>query len=687
MVIEGACYTSGYMRRTMLAAAALAAGSLVSAQQAKRALTLEDQHKFATVADPQCSPDGKWVAYSVSTTDVKEDKRDTDIWMVSVDGKENIRLTSSSESESRPKWSPDGKLLAFLSSRPGKAKGNQVWVLDRRGGEARQLTDVKQRLSDFVWSPDSKQLLLTMQEPDEPQAEEGKPPSKPKPIVLDRYSFKRDIAGYLGAKHPQRLYLYDIEAKKVDALTKDEYEENGAVWSPDGKWIAFVSRREPEADRYNNSDIWITAAQPGSTPRKLTTFHGPDSAPVWSPDSTQIAYIQGSEPKLSAYNQPKLAILSINGNDGGPKLLTASLDRGVSSQRFTSDGSAIQFLIADDQSVYIGRVPAKGGPVEKLTPAGRTFNSLSGTNGCTATLMATSMTTPEVHVLDGATPRKVTSHNDKLLAELQLGTTEEVKFKTKDGNEAHGLLVKPADFKAGQKYPMLLRIHGGPNGQDDHSFAFERQLFAANGYLVLAVNYRGSSGRGQDYQKAIYGDWGNKEVIDLLAGVDHVVNTMGIADPDRIGVGGWSYGGILTDYLIASAPDKFKAAVSGAGSALQLAMYGHDQYIFQYDNEIGQPWKHLDQWIKISYPFVHADRIKTPTLYMGGEKDFNVPITGSEQMYQALKSIGIPTQLVVYPGEFHGITRPSFQQDRLKRNLDWYEKYLRPVKGSPAQTN
>ncbi len=665
------------MRFTLVPAVALVSGSLLLSAQAKRPLALDDQHKFLDVGDPQCSPDGKWIAYSLSTVDVKEDKRDSDLWMISVDGKENVRLTSSAESESRPKWSPDGKSLAFLSSRPGKAKGNQVWVMDRRGGEARQLTDVKQRLSDFVWSPDSKQLLLTMQEPDEPQAEEGKPPAKPKPIVLDRYNFKRDVAGYLSAKHPSRLYLFDIESKKVDTLTRDEYEESAAAWSPDGRWIAFVSRREPEADRKNNSDIWVTAAQAGSSPRKLTEFHGPDSAPVWSPDSKQIAYIQGSEPKLSAYNQPKLAILPIDG--GEPKILTASLDRGVSSQRFTQDGSAIQFLIADDQSVYVGRVSVKGGPVEKISSAGLTFQGLSGTNGCTAVLMATDATVHEVYVLEGGAFRKLTSHNDALLAGLQLGPTEEVKYKTKDGAEVHGLLVKPADFKAGQKYPLLLRIHGGPNGQDQHALSFERQLFAAHGYLVLSINYRGSSGRGQEFQKTIFGDWGNKEVIDLLAGVDHVVG-MGIVDADRIGVGGWSYGGILTDYLIASAPEKFKAAVSGAGSALQLSMYGHDQYTYQYDNEIGQPWKSLDQWIKISYPFLHADRIKTPTLYMGGEKDFNVPVTGSEQMYQALKSIGVPTQLVIYPGEFHGISRPSFQKDRFQRNLDWYEKYLGPAK-------
>ena len=237
----------------------------------------------------------------------------------------------------------------------------------------------------------------------------------------------------------------------------------------------------------------------------------------------------------------------------------------------------------------------------------------------------------------------------------------------------HGLIVKPATFQAGRKYPTLLRIHGGPNGQDEHAFSFEREFFAANGYVVVAVNYRGSNGRGSAYQKAIFADWGGKEVVDLLGAMDHV-QKLAVVDADRLGIGGWSYGGILTDYTIAT-DGRFKAATSGAGSALQLSMYGVDQYITQYENEIGPPWKAQDLWIKISYPFFHADRIKTPTLFLGGEKDFNVPLVGGEQMYQALKSLGVDTQLVIYPGQFHGITTPTYKIDRLQRYLDWYDKY------------
>jgi dipeptidyl aminopeptidase/acylaminoacyl peptidase len=237
-------------------------------------------------------------------------------------------------------------------------------------------------------------------------------------------------------------------------------------------------------------------------------------------------------------------------------------------------------------------------------------------------------------------------------------------------------VVKPASYQAGRRYPMLLLIHGGPNGQDEHSFSFDRQLFAANGYVVLAVNYRGSAGRGSEFQKAIYADWGHKEVIDLLGAVDQLVAS-GMADPGRLGIGGWSYGGILTDYTIAT-DQRFKAAVSGASSALQLSMYGSDQYIVQYENELGVPWKSKELWLKLSYPFFEADRIKTPTLFLSGDRDFNVPTIGVEQMYQALRSMGVDTQLVIYPGQFHGITVPSYVRDRLQRYLAWFDKYLKP---------
>jgi len=654
------------------------------AQPAKRSITLDDLVKIRSVGDPQRSPDGKWVAYTVGTTDAEKDKRDTDIWMASWDGTEQIRLTSSPDGESSPRWSPDGRTLAFLASRgteEEKKLGAQVWLLDRRGGEAVKLTEIKGGVNDYAWSPDSRHLVIVSSDrdpADEPEKMEGWKRKTRPPIVIDRYHFKQDRSGYLKRLY-SHLWLFDVAARKAEPLTTGSYSDTSPVWSPDGSRIAFVSERGPDPDRSPDSNVFVVEARPGAEPRQLTTYEGPDGGRLsWSPDGQWIAFLRGDEPRFSAYNLNKLAVVPAAG--GATKILTETLDRGVSGPiLWARDGTSLLFLVADDRTTYVGRTPVSGGPVEKLTTGRRTVSNISlGLDGAVTLLAGTATEIAEVNALEDGRLRRLTHQNDALLAELQLATTEDFTSTSKDGTVVNGLIVKPASYTAGKRYPTLLRIHGGPNGQDDHGFSFERELFAASGYVVLAVNYRGSSGRGSVFQKAIFADWGHKEVIDLLGAVDQAV-AMGVADPARLGIGGWSYGGILTDYTIAT-DTRFKAATSGAGSALQLSMYGSDQYIRQYEQEIGVPWKVTDKWLRISYPFFHVDRIKTPALFMGGERDFNVPIIGGEQMYQALKSLGVETQLVVYPGQFHGITTPSYVRDRYERYLAWYGKFLKPGK-------
>ena len=661
--------------RIVLAFALLASPALA---QSKRPLKADDVYSVRDVRDPQRSPDGKWVAYTVTTAVKDTDKNNTDVWMVSWDGTEDIQLTSTPEGESSPRWSPDGKYLSFVSSRQG-AKGGQVWLMNRAGGEATKLTDIKGGVSDHAWSPDSKRLVLVVKDPDpsEKDADPEKDKDKtPKPIVIDRYHFKADGDGFLRGER-SHLQLFAIASKKAEPLTTGKFDEESPAWSPDGTQIAFIQRHgEGDVDKMPNRDVFVIEAKAGAQPRRLTNTTAEENGRLaWSPDGRHIAYLLGDEVKYSAYDQAKLVILPVAG--GAPKVLTDSLDRPVGSISWAADGTSLAFTVVDDRAQYLATQTVTGNRVTKLTNGRRVVSNPSpGADGNFAVLASTPTEAPEVHALEGGKLRKLTKQNDAWLKDVQLGITEDFTSTSKDGTVVNSIVVKPAGFDPSRKYPVLLRIHGGPNGQDAYSLNFERELFAASGYAVIAVNYRGSNGRGNAFQKAIYADWGNKEVVDLLGAMDALQKQPWV-DSNRLGIGGWSYGGILTDYTIAT-DTRFKAAISGAGSANQISMYGSDMYITQYEQEIGPPWKNKDLWLKISYPFFQADRIKTPTLFVVGEKDFNVPLAGSEQMYQALRSLGVDTQLIIYPGQNHGISIPSYRVDRLNRYLAWYDKYLKP---------
>ena len=660
--------------RSIAIALAVIAGSLAAqTAPAKRPITLDDLAKIARVGSPVLSPDGAWVIYSVSRPDMKEDKNHTDLWMIKWDGTNNVQLTFGKEGASHPAFSPDGRYISFVSSRPGKAKGSQIWVLNRMGGEPEQFTAITgYEISNYAWSPDSKRLLLSLEPKDGPEPEDGKPAPQ-KPIVIDRYHFKQDIEGYLRNDQREQLYLYDIATKKLDKLTTDKnVDEENAKWSPDGQWIAYVSNHDEDPDRSNNSDVFVVAAKAGSAAKKLTAFAGNDGGRLaWSPDSKSVAYTEGTKAELDAYDQRKPAVVTLEGKVSYP---AAKFDRAMSQPCYTPEGKLI-YLVSDDRSEYPAEVELNGNGAHRMIEGEGVTAGLECA-GSHMAVMHTDDTHPaEVYAFEGSSLRKLTSVNDALMAELDLVPTEDITSKSKDGAEVHSLLTKPLGYKAGDKAPMILFIHGGPNGQDAHSFDFQRQWFAARGYAELNVNYRGGSGRGQAYAKAIFADWGHLEVIDLLGAVDEVVK-LGVADPNKLGIGGWSYGGILTDYTTAS-DNRFKAAISGAGSAAPLSFYGTDQYVLQYDFELGVPWKAKDLYLKLSYPLLEADkRMHTPTLYMGGQNDFNVPIIGGEQLYQALKALHVPTELIVYPGQFHGFTRPSFIKDRYERWIAWYDHYV-----------
>ena len=655
--------------------------SLTHPLSAQRPVDVDDLARVRDVSDPQLSPDGAWVAYTVSVPDTAKDKDNTDLWLASWDGAQQIRLTRSPAGEHAPRWSPDGRYIAFLSDRDDPHEVAQLWLLDRAGGEPERLTNLPGGVSDLAWAPDGRRLALIASDSNPNAKAPGDSSTKaPKPIVIDRFQFKKDETGWLSAQH-DHLYLFDLATRTATLLLPGDYDEAAPSWSPDGRSIAFVSRRRPEFDRTDNYDLYVVGATPGAEPRQITTFEGPDldpewgsRAPAWSPDGTQIAYVQGGPLALLYYAGQKVAVVPVAG--GPARVLTGALDRNVLSPAFSSDGSQVFFLLEDDRVYHLARVPAAGGAVARFVEGQRALTDFSlGRDG--RLVVASSSTTgpTELAAVEGQELRPITRQNAEWLHELRLSPVEPIAVRSRDGTQIHGFMVKPPDYQPGRRYPTILRIHGGPVWQFYYNFAnLDWQVLAAHGYVVLGVNPRGSSGRGEKFSTAIWAKWGQKDAEDVLAAVDWAV-AQGIADPARLGVGGWSYGGILTDEVIAR-DRRFKAATSGAGIANALAGYGTDQYVKEYEAELGTPWKNLKAYVEVSYPFLHADRIVTPTLFLGGDDDWNVPLINSEQMYQALKSLGRETQLVVYPGATHSLSKPSHRRDRMERYLGWYGKYL-----------
>jgi dipeptidyl aminopeptidase/acylaminoacyl peptidase len=676
-------------------------GSALAQDVERRLFQPEDVHRIKDVGDVTISPDGEWIAYRVGTTNVDKDESSSDLFMVNWDGSTRIRLTHTEDSgEEHPRFSPDGKYLAFVAARgdgnseeSDDPKGkSQVWLLNRAGGEAERLTELPGGVSSFEWSPDSTRLVLLSRDPEEQEAEDegaaeeseaaggdnakkdARSHDTPKPIVIDRYKFKQDRLDYLGDRY-ERLYVFDVDTREASLLTPGPYDSVQPAWGPGGDVIAFSSKRQGDPDRHDNSDIYVIEAFEGASPRQVTTWDGPDSNPVFSPDGLQIAYLQGGPPKYSSYGPSQLAMISVNG--GEPFLPTEEVDRDISSPRWSPDGKTLHFLVADDRIQAVTSVTLRGGDVETVYPADtlpgvvRSFEI--GHNGVVAVTSFGQRPAELYRADDGIA---LSDHNKDLRESIDWATVEGFDSVSKDGVFVGSMLRKPPGFREGVRYPTIAYVHGGPLAQDGYEFDTTSQALAAQGYLVVNPNYRGSSGRGSEFSRAIFADWGNLEIQDIHAVMDKLVEE-GLADPERLGIGGWSYGGMNTNYAIAT-DTRFAAAVSGASISNMIAGYGTDEYIYQYENELGLPWESIESYLKTSYPFFHADRIKTPTLFICGEKDFNVPLINSEQMYQALRSLNVPTQLVIYPGQNHGLSKPSYIQDRLERMIDWYGRYLGP---------
>ena len=634
-------------------------------------LGVDDQFAIQAVANPKLSPDEQWVAYTVRTTSIELEKSETRLWMISTSGGVPIPMTSKGYSVSNVEWSPEGGHLSFIASK--NSGESQVWQLDLRGGEAQQITSVEQGVQSYEWSPDGSKLLLTLQDPQEEKDEE----KTAEPWVITRLQIKRDGRGYLTDTRHSHLYVFDIETQALKQITSGRWDESQPSWSPDGRLVAFVSNRTEDPDANSNSDIWIVSVDntdKGQTLLQLTTYPGSDSSPSWSPDGKWITYVtDDTDPQFSSLSVNQLAMVS---SAGGPrKLVHPDLDRNVRNPQFDAEGENILVSIEDSGERYLGKIQVQGSNLERISKEGYTMSSFSAAaSGATSLVLSSPHLPSEVFLNDDDDHKQLTHTNENFIQTLNLAEVTNIHFPSTDGTSIEGWIFTPPGYDSSLRYPTILRIHGGPNGMYGVNFNFEAQLLAANGYVVLLTNPRGSSGYGQDFSMALWQKWGIPDFDDVMAGIDYVLDA-GYADPNRLGVGGWSYGGILTNYVITKS-ERFSAAITGASMGLLVANFGHDHYQLGNEREWGLPWETREIWENLS-PFNSIEKVTTPTLVMGGEKDWNVPIQNSEQIYQALRRMGVPTQLIVYPGQPHGLRIPSYQKDRLERYLAWYDKWLK----------
>jgi dipeptidyl aminopeptidase/acylaminoacyl peptidase len=636
------------------------------AANGKKLLTAFDLMKVANVGAPRIAPDGTRVAYTVSEIKTEKDKEwktTTQVWVVPTSGGPDSvarQFTRGDKSATAPEWSPDGTMLAFLSDRE-KDGERQVWMIRANGGESWSVTSHKGGISSFRFSPDGKQLVLLAT--DQPNKEE----EERKKVKDDTIEIDRNIK-------MAHLWLFNIEKKEEKRITEGDFTVSDPQWSPDGTQITYTTRPTPKADDVGLSDVWVMNIATKEK-KKLEDTPAPSDNARWSPDGKWIAYT-GSKDVNDGVETTYLYVIPATG--GAPKQLSAKFDLNVGSPVWSRDGKSLYFSSNILQSNEIFSADAETGTVTQVSKTGSSINLTEISRDGNTVVGTTSQPNRPAEVYKStrqfAQPTPLTSHN-RWFSDYALAETEIVKWKSKDGMEIEGLLTKPVGYTEGSKVPLLLNPHGGPTGASINSFNGAVQVLAANGFAVLQPNFRGSTGKGLAFAQANKNTWGKGDYEDCMTGVDAMI-ARGLADQDRLGAFGWSYGGYMTFWILTQT-DRFKAVSPGAGLTNIYSMYSQNdiQRYLRWFYSDKAPWDAYDLYWDRS-PMKYVNNVKTPTMIMHGQVDIRVPLAQAQEFYMALKERKVPVEFVVYPREGHGFTEPRHQMDRVQRYVKFFAKYL-----------
>ncbi len=664
----------------------------------KRKITIDDLLSLRWVSDPQLSPDGSRLAFVQTEIARDADVYRSHLWMLPLAGGPARQFTSGDHRDSHPRWSPDGRWIAFLSDR-GAAKSDQeakkakqIYLIPADGGEARPLTSGARHPNDLAWSSDG-QMLAFVGRPEMPK-ETGKSDVK----VITRVRYKFDGEGFWDGRY-KHIFTVPVSGGEVRQITDGEFDHLDPAWSPDARWIACTANRAPDGDFTNVSDIWIFPLA-GGTARRLTRSIGPCAAPTWAPDGRSVAYFGHDNACMGATNT-NVWVVPIDG--GTPTNLTAAYDRSLTHHILTdmrahpdvggpvwsATGTHLFFLIAEGGTTQVGTVDAQGGAgVSVLTAARREIFGLSfDRTRQSAVVAASDAVTPgdfwAVHLV-GDPPRatseqRLTAINQPLLEAIRLSLPERFEYAGADGWQVEGWVLRPVEFRDGAKYPTVLEIHGGPHSAYGEGFFHEFQLLAAEGFAVVYTNPRGSQGYGQQFTAATRHDWGGKDYEDIMRGLDAAIERFPFIDRERLGVAGGSYGGFMTNWAVGHT-DRFKAAVTMRSISNHLSQWGTSDLAFMkgFWEFPGDPWE-KPMWYWDRSPLAHVAHISAPLLILHSEQDFRCPVGEAEQLFVALRKLGREVTFVRFPNETHDLSRngqPAHRVERLRWIMRWFAEHL-----------